>query len=121
LLADGRVLVAGGSDLSGGLATTEIYDPAFLTFSVTGPLPAPEPDATATLLVDGRVLIAGGSPTYTVTILDPVTGDTSVTPITGDQRLGHSATLLQDGRVLVIGGESSASQVFGEAEIYYTL
>ena len=117
LLPDGRVLVSGGSDLSGGLATTEVYDPAVLSFSVTGPLPAPEPDATATLLGDGRVLIAGGSP-YTVTIWDPATGDSSATPITGDQRPGHSATLLQDGRVLVIGGELCALQGLGEADLY---
>jgi hypothetical protein len=61
LLADGRVLIAGGSYALGTTSkVTLIFDPASGGFS-NGPLMAePRQGATATLLRDGRVLIVGG-------------------------------------------------------------
>jgi WD40 repeat protein len=56
LLADGRVLVAGGGD-----ATTEIYDPDTGTFQMGGSMLEPRVSQTATVLVDGRLLMAGGN------------------------------------------------------------
>jgi hypothetical protein len=64
LLPDGRVLIAGGYWSDGQkwlvLSSTEIYDPATMTFSPIGSMGAPRDGHTATLLNDGRVLIAGG-------------------------------------------------------------
>jgi hypothetical protein len=64
VLADGRVLVAGG-DTCEGVSTlsqrAEIYDPATRRFSYTKPMAGEFVRATGTLLLDGRVLIAGGS------------------------------------------------------------
>ena len=51
-LADGRVLIAGGYDNSGALATAEIYDPATGTFSATGNLPEARGDHALAPLAD---------------------------------------------------------------------
>jgi hypothetical protein len=67
LLADGRVLIAGGTyDISistllpAASNATLVFNPATGAFD-NGPLMAkPRQEATATLLVDGRVLIVGG-------------------------------------------------------------
>ena len=63
-LQDGKVLVVGGvangDDPLNVLDTSELYDPATGTWSVTGHLNRPRVGHTATLLLDGRVLVAGG-------------------------------------------------------------
>jgi hypothetical protein len=63
LLADGRVLVAGGYHYGlVPIASAELYDPTTGTFSPTGSLAVARGYDTATRLADGRVLIAGGNP-----------------------------------------------------------
>lgn len=61
VLKDGTVLVAGGDDGTGPLATAEVYDPAAGTFSPTGSMGAARESHTATLLNDGTVLVTGGT------------------------------------------------------------
>jgi hypothetical protein len=62
LLADGRVLIAGGVDYNSErpVISEELYDPATGTWSFTGRLTSGRRAHTATLLGSGRVLIAGG-------------------------------------------------------------
>src|SRR5262249_13990466 len=64
LLADGRVLVAGGitkiANPSVVSRTCEIYDPVTGVWSEPGKLSVPRVDFTANLLPDGRVFVAGG-------------------------------------------------------------
>jgi hypothetical protein len=63
LLTDGTVLIAGGFDSNVNpdiLASAEIYNPSFSTFTTTGSLTGNRWLDTATLLNDGSVLIAGG-------------------------------------------------------------
>ncbi|RVU46144.1 kelch repeat-containing protein [Rubrivivax rivuli] len=112
-LADGRVLVVGGSSEAGA----EIHDPATNTWSRTSPMHAERAQHTATLLPDGRVLVVGGvRPTWNMA-LRSTEQDWASPPELYDPRLDrwtlasvpaarfqHSASLLPDGRVLVAGG-----------------
>jgi hypothetical protein len=125
MLADGRVLVAGGSGSSvDDLASVEIYDPSTGRFTATGSLHDGRTYHTATLLADGHVLIAGGGSDYTnlkflasAELYDPATGTFSLTGPLGEARSYHAATLLADGRVLVTGGYGAVAPL-ASAEIY---
>lgn len=108
LLADGRVLVIGGSDTRGYRArfdSTEVYDPATGSFS-----PGPDlrwgrhkiRDAVA-VLSSGTVLVAGGAarPEF----LDPT--ELAFVPVEGElsgPQMFATATVLSDQEVLVLGG-----------------
>jgi len=59
LLADGRVLVAGGWNVR-VIPATEIFDPATSTWSATGRLITGRDEHSSAVLPDGRVLVAGG-------------------------------------------------------------
>jgi hypothetical protein len=120
LLADGRVLIAGGSSDQFGNTTsnvTLIFDPASGGFS-NGPLMAkPRERATATLLDDGRVLIAGGDysdghgysyPNNNAELIDP-SHPLAQSTLLVFQDYAATPTLLSDGRVLVAGVSSYAS------------
>jgi hypothetical protein len=139
LLADGRVLVAGGitSDATQGevgvirlaatgcscLASAELYDPAAGTFSPTGSMGDARDDFTATLLLDGRVLVLGGggegsAPRRAAELYDPSSGTFSRTGSTERARWLHTATRLLDGRVLIAGGRTANDSTMASVELY---
>jgi hypothetical protein len=128
LLANGKVLVAGGWDYSGNvLGTAEIYDPATGKFVATGSLVVPRYSHTATLLPGGKVLIVGGggsrsSAVGEAEIYDPLAGTFSSAGNLGIKIGYHTATGLADGAVLIAGGtlfnaDGSGTPV-ANAEIY---
>ena len=106
-LADGRVLVLGGSDPRDRthFVSTEIYDPrtgAFTDAPAMG-LTRYKFRDTAVQLPDGRILVAGGA--QFAELFDPRAG--TFRRVSGDLGRGYSfatATLLASGDVLVIGG-----------------
>jgi hypothetical protein len=128
LLANGKVLIAGGWDGSKVLGSAEIYDPATRTFTPTGSMVTSRHLHLATLLADGRVLIAGGngdrpsksngSPIFSAEIYDPLAG--TFTPTGNLDPVGGSVSslffsvgwppLLPDGRVFVAA--SNRAQIY---------
>ena len=113
LLNNGKVLVVGGSGISGVLQDAELYDPATGTWTPTSSPNTARWGHTATLLPNGKVLVAGGtdgsSSLSSTELYDPATGTWTVTGSLNTARFGQTATLLQNGKVLVAGGFNSAS------------
>ncbi|HEX5504785.1 MAG TPA: kelch repeat-containing protein [Thermomicrobiales bacterium] len=126
-LADGRVLVVGGTTYTTGsltvTASTEIYDPVTDRWTVAAPLPGPRDVSDAILLQDGRVLDVGGDgipaqPYATALLYDPAADRWTATGSLVVGRLDATATRLPDGRVLVVGGSDGRGEHLASAEIY---
>jgi hypothetical protein len=126
-LADGRVLVIGGTpgETAAGptAAPAEIWTPANGAWR---PIARPRQERafhTATRLADGRVLITGGTPLRrpfastpqplaSAELWDPVADRwTDVAPMR-NARSSHDAVLLTDGRVLVAGGSAAPGEIW---------
>ncbi|MFD6974757.1 Kelch repeat-containing protein [Streptomyces sp. NPDC059949] len=121
VLADGRVLVVGGSDRRSGdsersLTSAEVFDPAGGgRWSATGDLADGRAHHPAVALADGSVLVAGG---WTATSrdvsggvalahcerYDPGSGTWAPTAGLASPRTAHQLTPLPDGSVLATGG-----------------
>jgi N-acetylneuraminic acid mutarotase len=130
VLADGSVLVAGGSRNGLPLNGAERYHPDTGAWDSAGTMNVPRTHATATLLRDGRVLMVGGgsrgSPGFNSTsaaeIFDPTTDTWTPAAPMATARSFHTATLLPNGEVLVAGGATTyhlpRGSVTTGAEIY---
>ena len=122
LLPNGKVLVTGGQNSSGVLATAELYNPATGTWSNTGSMTTAHTYFHASLLPNGKVLVEGGrdnSGKYisTAEIYDPTSGTWSVT---GSMFQPHAdntlpAVLLPNGKVLVAGGSGASTELYDSA------
>jgi hypothetical protein len=129
LLADGRVLVAGGRgrDATDTLASTELFDPKTNAWAKGPTMTTPRAGHTATLLDDGRVLVVGGTAPArdgsarldaleTAELFDPKTNGWRLVGSLADARNGHTATKLADGSVLVVGGARPVHQHLASVE-----
>lgn len=113
LLADGRVLIAGGG--GGGLQSgAELFDPATERFTPIQSAFTARYSHTATRLPDGRVLIYGGYPiagglaTLPVEIYEPAPNRFVALPSPEPGQRGlHAAVSTADGRVWILGGEDA--------------
>jgi WD40 repeat protein len=123
LLPNGKVLIAGGYNLTVALATAEIHDPVTGVFTATGSMTTARYQPTATLLPNGKVLIAGGlDPTGNTTLAsaelyDPATGIFTATGSMTTARYLYTATLLPNGKVLITGG-FNLTATLASAELY---
>ena len=115
LLANGRVLIAGGD--SGG--TAEVFDPSGGTFSAAGSLGVARSMHSAALLQDGRVLVVGGRDANGNEL---TSGEIFDTPASEFWTIGNALKMtrvrshlrvLFDGKVQIIGGNND-----GSMEIY---
>ena len=111
-LADGRVLVVGGSRMRSGQALlntgvpAELYDPATGAWSATGSMLyianfGNITDPSTVLLIDGRVLAVGDGHAE---LYDPGSGVWTITGSMNRPRSEATIALLRDGGVLAAGG-----------------
>ena len=124
LLSNGKVLVAGGNDLSPYmlLASAEIYEPASGTWKYTGSLNYARDLQQATLLQNRKVLIAGGNRgssgiTSSAELYDPITGIWTFTGSMYYPRYQFTMTLLPNGQVLAVGGNTGSGGL-SSTELY---
>jgi len=112
-LANGKVLIAGGTSIDGVLQSAELYDPETGATTQTAlPMLSPRAGASATTLIDGRVLIAGGNngtaDLRSAEIFEPSSQifEATTTPLSF-ARSGHAAVLLPNNNSVLIAGGSS--------------
>ena len=122
-LADGRVLIVGGSDErdgDGAYRNAEVFNPTNGSFtSVKNNMNTAryKLQGTAILLKNGKVLIAGGA--NRAEVFDPTTNSFSFADgDMGTKRLFATATLLKNGQVLITGGYTDGNIVSANAWIY---
>ena len=124
-LGMGKVLVAGGTNATGRLATAELFDPATGAFAAAASMPEARHGHTATMLPNGKVLVVGGNgdagALATCRLFDPRTGAWTSTGSMATARREHTATLLANGKVLVAGGQNGTAPGYtalSSAELY---
>lgn len=116
VLGSGKVLVAGGFNIS----SAELFDPTANAgvgaFVATGSLATPRYGHTASVLATGKVLIAGAGASGE--IFDPAAnsgaGAFAATGSMAASRTWHVAGVLASGKVLVAGGSGSATLASAE-------
>ena len=126
LLANGKVLVAGGSSNNANLPinSAELFDPATNIWSAAGSFLVERRDHETTLLPDGRVLMAGGGNNFagslaSADLYDPATNTWSPAGSLARARNYLTLTLLGNGKILAVGGfDQLGIGIVASAELY---
>jgi hypothetical protein len=121
LLQTSEVLVTGGENAAGFLASAELYNPSTGQWMLTGSMTTPRISHKATLLQNGEVLVSGGDNSTgalgSAELYNVSTGQWKNTGSMTISRTSHGATLLNNGEVLVAGGNNTVGSV-NTAELY---
>ncbi len=116
-LADGKILVAGGSGSAGQFDTGLLYDPGSNTYeSLVSLMPQKQWYPQAIVLSSGKVLIVGGwassyTPTAKVSIYDPSTKTFAAGPSMAYERIDFGYAKLSGNRHAVFGGHGRLAGV----------
>lgn len=124
LLADGKVLVAGGAgDDFAGITSTELYDPSTGTWSAAGAMTIGRAGFAAVLLPDGNVLAAGGQPMRSIPvasaeIFSPASSRWTASGSMTFERADFTMIALADGKALAVGGWGNQPELPADTEVY---
>jgi Galactose oxidase, central domain len=130
ILANGKILAAGGTNNGVALASAELYNPAAGTWASTGSMHVARTLARAVLLSNGSVLVMGGcvndclsATTNSAELYNSTAGTFTATGSMVQARAEFGVTLLANGQVLVAGGctaydANGCLAVTTKAEIY---
>jgi N-acetylneuraminic acid mutarotase len=124
LMANGKVLIAGGMERNGVFFDdADIFDPKTNSFApCKNKMSKKRVSHTATRLLDGKVLIVGGwsnrdLPEMSAELFDPQTEKFTTAGNLNRRRAAHTETLLENGKVLITGGFDGRDNL-SEAEIF---
>jgi hypothetical protein len=139
VLPNGQVLIAGGYNVSGFLASAELFNPSSDTFTALlasghSELQTARNGAVAAVLPNGQVLIAGGysynvfDPDYTsvlrsAELFNPASDTFKALAASGSTELQTAresavAAVLPNGQVLIAGGDSARNSALRSAELF---
>ncbi|HEX7570067.1 MAG TPA: kelch repeat-containing protein, partial [Verrucomicrobiae bacterium] len=122
LLAEGNVMVAGGSVAQSPYCTAgvELYNPTTESWITAASLNTGRFNHTATLLPNDKVLVVGGDGSTpwlaSAELYDPISQQWGYTGALNIGRELHTATLLPHGKVLVVGGYNNGN--LASSELY---
>jgi hypothetical protein len=125
VLADGRVLIAGGgSNTLGPSANAILFDPASFTYKLLPSMSTARAGLALVALKNGLVLAAGGlgagtGPLRSSELFDPASNRWVPGPSMSAYHVGPGAALLADGQVLVAGGtgQSYVSELYTPGDV----
>jgi hypothetical protein len=130
ILANGKILAAGGTNNGVTLRSAELYSPMAGTWASTGSMHVARTLARAVLLSNGSVLVVGGcvndclsATTRSAELYNPIAGTFTATGSMVQARAEFGVTRLANGQVLVAGGctaydANGCLAVTNKAEIY---